>query len=197
MPYPKLGANLPVRGNAISKVLGRLGLRMMKFRITGDVPNLSKFVLIGAPHTSNWDFILAMSMLAALGLRVSWIGKHTLFAPPFGGIMRWLGGIPINRQAAGDMVDQAKAAFERADKLIIGLAPEGTRKRVERWKTGFYRIAIAAQVPIVIGMIDFENRELRVDSVYRPTGEMEADLLAIKSLYKGVKGRHPDQFDMV
>jgi 1-acyl-sn-glycerol-3-phosphate acyltransferase len=169
---------------------------LLRFRITGDIPDLSKFVIIGAPHTSNWDFVLGMGMLFALRLRVSWIGKHTLFKPPFGPLMRWMGGIPIDRNAAGDLVEQVAAAFDGEDKLVIGIAPEGTRRRVDRWKTGFYRIAAGAGVPIVIGMIDFGRRELRVDSVFQPTGDMESDLDVIRSRYRGVSGKYPDQFDV-
>jgi 1-acyl-sn-glycerol-3-phosphate acyltransferase len=194
MPYPELGPNLPHWGNAFMRGAGRLILRLMRFRFTGQIPDLPKFVLIGAPHTSNWDFVVGMALLLALGLRVRWLGKHTIFRAPFGGFMRWLGGIPIDRARTEGTVEQAVAAFAREEKLIIGLAPEGTRKRIETWRSGFYRIALGAGVPIAVGVIDFGNRELRVDSVFHPTGDLEADIAAIRARYAGVEGKKPEQF---
>lgn len=166
----------------------------MRFRFAGEIPNLPRFVLIGAPHTSNWDFVVGMLLLFALGLRVRWLGKHTIFRAPFGGFMRWMGGIPIDRRQTEGIVEQACAKFAESDQLIIGLAPEGTRKPVDRWKTGFYRIALGAGVPIALGVIDFGNRELRVDSVFHPTGDMESDLKAIRSRYLGVQGKRPEYY---
>jgi dephospho-CoA kinase len=191
-PYPDLPPDLPRWGNAFVRFVGRLGLGLAGFRFTGTFPNLNKFVMVGAPHTSNWDFVLGMLLLAALGLRVNWVGKHTIFRWPFGGVMRWLGGLPVDRNRADGLVAQVGAAIREADRMAVGLAPEGTRKKVDRWKTGFYRIAVDAGVPIVIGMLDFGNRELRVDSVFHPSGDMEADIRAIRERYHGVLGRRPD-----
>ena len=194
MPYPELGPNLPQWGNPVTRGIGRLVLRLMRFRFAGEIPDHPKFVLIGAPHTSNWDFVVGMALLFALGLRVRWLGKHTIFRPPFGGFMRWMGGIPLDRNRTEGVVEQACARFAASEQLIIGLAPEGTRKAVDRWKTGFHRIARGAGVPIALGVIDFGNRELRVDSVFHPTEDMEADLAHIKRRYVGVLGKRPDQF---
>ncbi|MFT5141637.1 MAG: dephospho-CoA kinase [Rhodothermales bacterium] len=192
-PYPDLPPDLPRWGNGFLRLVGRLGLGLAGYRITGTFPNLKKFVLVGAPHTSNWDFVLGMLFLAALGLRVNWVGKHTIFRWPFGPFMRWLGGLPVDRNRADGLVAQVGEAIRTADSMAVGLAPEGTRKKVDRWKTGFYRIALDAGVPIVIGMLDYGNRELRVDSVFHPTGDMEADIRAIRERYRGVRGRNPDQ----
>jgi 1-acyl-sn-glycerol-3-phosphate acyltransferase len=186
--------HLPRRGNALTRLIGRLGLRLMRFRFVGPLPSESRFVLIGVPHTSNWDFVLGMLMLFRLGLRVHWIGKHTLFRAPFGGIMRWLGGIPINRSAPEGFVNQIVAAFDGNDRFIVGLSPEGTRKKVERWKTGFYRIAVGASVPIALGVFDFGSREMRLDRMFYPTGDMEADIAEIRASYEGIRGKNPDQF---
>ncbi|NNE70296.1 MAG: acyltransferase [Rhodothermales bacterium] len=193
-PYPPLSPSLPTWGNAVTRFVGRLILGLGGFRWVGPMPDLKKFVLIGAPHTSNWDFVYGMALLMALGVRVNWIGKHTIFRPPFGGFMRWLGGVPVDRSRTDGLVAQVCEAMEKADKMIIGLAPEGTRKPVDRWKSGFYRIAVGAGVPIMVGMIDFGRKELRVDSVFEPTGDAEADMAAIRARYKGVKGKHPRNF---
>lgn len=189
-PYAPPPPNLPTWGNAATRFVGRLMLGLIGFRWVGPFPNLKKFVLVGAPHTTNWDFILGMALLMATGVRVNWIGKHTIFRPPFGGLMRWLGGVAVDRTRADGLVSQASEAIRAADRMVIGVAPEGTRKHVERWKTGFYRIAVGAGVPIALGMIDFGRRELRVDSVFEPTGDMEADIEAIRAQYAGVRGKH-------
>lgn len=193
-PFPTQPEALPKWGNRLTRILGRLVLGMGGIRWVGPLPNLKKFVMIGAPHTSNWDFVYGMALLMALGVRVNWIGKHTIFRPPFGGIMRWLGGVPVDRERTAGLVEQVCEAMAAADKMIIGLAPEGTRKPVDRWKSGFYRIAVGAGVPIVIGVIDFGNRELRADAVFEPTGDADADMAAIREHYRGVKGKRPDFF---
>lgn len=192
-PYTPPPANLPVWGNGLTRFIGKLILGLSGFRWVGPFPDLKKFVLIGAPHTTNWDFVLGMALLMATGVRVNWIGKHTIFRPPFGGFMRWLGGVPVDRTRTDGLVEQVSQAMREADRMVIGLAPEGTRKHVERWKTGFYRIAVGAGVPIVIGMIDFGRGELRVDSVFEPTGDMEADIAAIRARYAGVRGKYADK----
>jgi dephospho-CoA kinase len=192
-PYATPASNLPVWGNSLTRVIGKLILGLTGFRWVGPFPNLKKFVLIGAPHTTNWDFILGMALLLATGVRVNWIGKHTIFRPPFGGFMRWLGGVAVDRRRTDGLVAQVSQAIKDADRMVIGLAPEGTRKHVERWKTGFYRIAVSAGVPIVIGMIDFGRKELRVDSVFEPTGDMEADIAAIRARYEGVRGKYAEK----
>ncbi len=192
-PYSTPPPNLPTWGNAVTRVVGRLALGLSGFRWVGPFPDLKKFVLIGAPHTTNWDFILGMALLLATGVRVNWIGKHTIFRPPFGGLMRWMGGVAVDRSRADGLVAQVCEAMQAADRMVIGLAPEGTRKHVECWKTGFYRIAVGAGVPIVIGMIDFGRKELRVDSVFEPTGDMEADIAAVRARYVGVRGKYTDK----
>jgi len=155
------------------------------------MPNLRKFVLIVAPHTSNWDFPVGMSAKLALGLSAIWLGKHTLFRFGFGIILRALGGIPVDRSAKNDVVQQVSGEFAKRGQLVLALAPEGTRKRVERWRTGFYHIAHAARVPIVPVALDWELRAIRILAPFVTTGDVEGDIAKLRQLFEGLKGRRP------
>src|SRR5690606_11303525 len=140
--------------------LARLLLWLAGWRVQPAARMEPPFVFIGAPHTSNWDFVLMLGAMLVLKLDVSWMGKHTRFRFPFGGLMRWLGGIPVDRSGPHNRVADVVAAFAANPKLIVCVPPEGTRKKVERWKTGFYRIAHGANVPIMMTVIDAENKSL-------------------------------------
>ena len=188
-----LGTEVPRRGNFVMRSLGGAVLRLMGWRVVGDFPNLPRLVAIGAPHTSNWDFVIAMSAIFALSLRISWMGKHTLFKPPYGGAMRWLGGLAINRTKAHGVVDQLVDVVQGSDRLWLAITPEGTRKRVPRWKTGFYHVAVGAGLPIVLGFLDFARREGGYRGTFMPTGDLDRDLARIKAQYKGIKGKYPEQ----
>jgi 1-acyl-sn-glycerol-3-phosphate acyltransferase len=192
--FSRLGAQTPRRGNAFSRAFGRTVLRALGWRFVGRFPDLPKFVLAAAPHTSNWDFVVGMAALFAAGIRLSWMGKHTLFRPPFGAVMRWMGGLAVDRRAAHGIVDQTVAAFERSDQLAIGMTPEGTRARVDRWRTGFYNIATKASVPIVLGFIDYDRRRVGIGPTLQPSGDIEADFEIIRSFYAEVTARHPENF---
>jgi len=150
------------------------------------------FVFIGAPHTSNWDFLLLLAAMLILRLDARWMGKHTLFRFPFGGLMRWLGGIPVDRTRAHNRVADIVAAFARNPDLIVCIPPEGTRKKVERWKTGFYRIAHGAGVPIMMTVIDAEAKALRLLDVFHPSGDLDHELLQIQRHYVGFRGLRPE-----
>lgn len=149
-------------------------------------------VFIGAPHTSNWDFVLLLGAMLVLRLDMRWLGKHTLFRFPFGGLMRWLGGIPVDRSRAHNRVADLVAAFARDPNLFLCIPPEGTRKKVERWKTGFYRIAAGAGVPILMTVIDAERKSMRLLDVYQPSGDIDRDLPQIQAHYLGFRGLIPE-----
>lgn len=168
--------------------LARLLLRGIGWRVVGTPPERRQFVLIGAPHTSNWDFPLMLLAVFAARLDVHWMGKAALFPRGLGWWMRWLGGMPIDRSKANNTVEQMVAAYSRFDDLILLIPPEGTRSRVERWKTGFYHIAHQAKVPIVLGFVDGENRRLGFGPVFEPSGDVEADMHHIRSFYAGFSG---------
>ena len=156
------------------------------------MPNLRKFVLIVAPHTSNWDFPVGMSAKLALGLSAIWLGKHTLFRFPFGIILRALGGIPVDRSASNDVVQQVTSEFAKHEHLVLAVAPEGTRKRVERWKTGFYRIARSAGIPIVPVALDWEQHAIRIMAAFTTTGDVDADIASLRQKFEGLKGRRAE-----
>ena len=152
-----------------------------------------KAVVIFYPHTSNWDFPLGILARAASGLPLRWVGKHTLFRAPLGPLFRRLGGLPVDRTASVGMVDQLRAHFDAHDPFYLAIAPEGTRSRVEHWKTGFYQIARAAQVPVGLGFIDYGNREIGIEHWIDLSGDIPADLALIARAYEGRKALHPDQ----
>ena len=162
----------------------------MRWNVDGEIPNLPKLVIIAAPHTSNWDFVVGVSAKLALGLQVMWLGKDTLFRGPFGAIMRRLGGRPVDRYASHDVVNDVVGEFRRRDRLVLALAPEGTRKKVARWRTGFYHIAHTAGVPIVPVALNFGARAIQIMSPFHTTGDADADIRALQQRFDGVRGRN-------
>jgi 1-acyl-sn-glycerol-3-phosphate acyltransferase len=191
---PPLGPRVPKRGNALSRAIGRGMMTLFGWHFEGSPPDEPKFVLIVAPHTSNWDFFVGLGALFALGFRVSFFGKHTIFKWPLGGFMRWLGGIPVERSVSRDRVADTIAAFAEREQLILVVAPEGTRKWVPEWKTGFYHVADGARVPIVPVAFDFGRKTVAILLPFRTTGDSDADIPAIKQLYRGFVARHPENF---
>ncbi|NNE63205.1 MAG: acyltransferase [Gammaproteobacteria bacterium] len=157
-------------------------------------PEMAKYVVIAAPHTSNWDFPIFLAAAGHLRINVSFLGKHSLFEGTFGWLFYWLGGIPVNRtgNAASEIVDQVVQAFRQSDNLILGIAPEGTRSRVDKWKTGFYRIAVAAEVPIVPAYVDSKTKTIGFGEIFIPTGDMQADITVLQNFYADKQGVNPD-----
>lgn len=166
-------------------------LRRWGWRLVGELPTVPRYVLIAAPHTSNWDFLLMLLGVLETGLDLHWMGKHSLFRAPFGGLMRWLGGIAIDRTRAGNVVAAMVEKFQQRDQLVLLITPEGTRSQVARWKTGFYQIACAADVPILMVYVDGERRELGLGPLFHPTGDIEKDLPEIQAFYAGFHGMKP------
>jgi 1-acyl-sn-glycerol-3-phosphate acyltransferase len=180
---PVLGANVPRAHGRLASALGRFVLGISGWHVEGTVPDIRKLVLIVAPHTSNWDFPLGLSIKLALRLGGRFVGKHTLFRGPFGVLMRWLGGVPVDRSSAGGFVDEAARALREAGQMVLVIAPEGTRKRVP-WKSGFYRIAVAAGVPILPTGFDYVRKVIFFAPLFTPTGDYEKDLALLRSLYR-------------
>ena len=177
--------------NPFAEWLGRSVLRLMGWRIEGAMPPIDKFVAIGAHHTSNWDFVIFIALKFVLRLNARWFGKHGIFRWPFGGLMRSWGGIPIQRHLSLNMVEQAIQSFRDNREFILVLSPEGTRRKVERWKTGFYHIAVGAGVPIVPGALDFANRRVVIGPPFQPTGNMEADLRELMAFFRPYEPKKP------
>lgn len=170
------------------RTLGRTYLRGAGWRIDGAFPADPKYVLIVAPHTSNWDFLVGVAVAFAVELRASWLGKHSLFQPPFTSFLRWLGGIPVDRSASHGVVGACVRAFETAPNLMLALAPEGTRKGVSQWKSGFYHIAVAAGVPILPVGFDYREHVVRLMPLFHPSGDLDRDLPLIQALFDQVHG---------
>lgn len=171
-------------------------LKLTGWKVEGSLPlHATKSVLIAAPHTSNWDLPYTLMVAFALRLTPYWMGKESIFKPPFRGIMMWLGGIPVRRESSNNLVAASAEAIKAADgpvQLIV--PPEGTRSKARYWKTGFYYIAVSAQVPIVMAYMDYARKVSGLGPVFVPTGDIEADMVAIKAFYAPFKGKNPDQF---
>jgi len=174
----------------ISQRLAHFILRMIGWRTHAIRPHTSHYVIIGAPHTSNWDFGLMLLLMAAEQLPIRFLGKDSLFRGPLGPIMRSLGGIPVNRRERTKLVDQVVAKFEEYDDLIIGIAPEG-RSKTSHWKTGFYYIALKANVPIAMAYLDYGNKIIGVGPNFMPSGDLNADFEIIREFYTGIIGKNP------
>jgi 1-acyl-sn-glycerol-3-phosphate acyltransferase len=171
--------------------LARILMRLAGWRINGKLPDLPKFVLIGAPHTSNWDFLLFLGVIFSLRANVRFMGKTELFGPPIGWFFRYCGGVPVDRKKSTGLVEQMVKACSEAEKFILVIAPEGTRHQVTEWKRGFYHIAKSAGIPIVMGIVDGKHKTVHLGKVFQPTEDMEADLKVIKGVFEGVTGIKP------
>jgi 1-acyl-sn-glycerol-3-phosphate acyltransferase len=172
-------------------------LRLNGWQAEGEQPRERRYVLIGAPHTSNWDLVYVIALAAMYDLRVSWMGKHTLFRPPFGWLMRRLGGIPVDRRQPGNLVAQLAQAFEASDSLKLVVPVEGTRGRVSYWKSGFYHIARTANVPIALCFLDYARRRGGFGPVLHPSGDILGDMDRIRDFYRDKTGKHPELFGEV
>jgi 1-acyl-sn-glycerol-3-phosphate acyltransferase len=164
------------------------------WRIEGAMPDEPKFVIIVAPHTSNWDFPVGLWVLFALGFRGSFLAKHSLFKWPISGFMKWLGGIPVERAVHKMRVRGISDEFRKKEKMILIIAPEGTRKYVAEWKSGFYYIADGAKVPIVPVAFDYGVKSVRIGAPFMTTGNRQADIVELKKFYRGVKAKIPANF---
>lgn len=173
--------------------LSWLWLRLAGWEVRGAPPRVSKFVVIAYPHTSNWDMPFTIAICLLYRLRIYWLGKSSLFLGPMGPVMKWLGGIPVNLDRSENLVQQIVDSFNRADDLIVVIAPEGNRSYVERWKTGFYHIAAGARVPIALGFLDFGKKQGGYLNSYMPSGDIDRDIRLMQAEYAGIRGKFPDQ----
>lgn len=187
-PHPPVPAAFHQPRGWFLRTLGRAYLRLAGWRIEGAWPTGPKCVAIVAPHTSNWDFTLGLAVVFALGLRASWLGKHSIFRPPFDKLFRRLGGIPVDRRNSNGVVGACVQAFNAAPALFLALAPEGTRKGVSQWKSGFHRIAVAAGVPILPVGFDYRTHVVRLMPVFLPGGDLDTDLPQLQALFAEVHG---------
>ena len=173
-------------------------LKAAGWKIEGSLPQgVTKCVLIAAPHTSNWDLPYTLMVAFALRLRIYWMGKSSIFSFPFGPLMRWLGGIAVNRSQASNLVESCAQALRQADGCVhLVVPPEGTRSKTRYWKTGFYYIALQAQVPIVMAYMDYSRKISGLGPLFYPSGDIDKDMVAIQAFYAPFKGKNADQFEM-
>jgi 1-acyl-sn-glycerol-3-phosphate acyltransferase len=162
--------------------------------VMGDWPDEPKAVILAAPHTSNWDGVNMLATAGYFRIKLAWMGKESLTKGPFGGLVRWTGCIPVNRSAANGVVRSMTEAFAARDQLLLAISPEGTRSLTREWKRGFYHIAISAQVPIILSVMDYGTRTIRISGVFHPTGDYEADLAQMLVHYRTATGRKKELF---
>ena len=173
--------------------VGLAYLTIFRWKLRGDWPrDLDKFVLVAAPHTSNWDGLAMLSMGSYYRASIKWMGKKSLTTGMWGWLIKMIGCVPVDRSKSTSLVDQMAAEFAARDKMALLVPPEGTRGKVTDWKSGFYHIAVTAKVPIVLSALDWGTKSGGVVGVFYPTGDYEADLPVIMSYYSGVKGKYPE-----
>ncbi|MFO7662818.1 MAG: lysophospholipid acyltransferase family protein [Chloroflexota bacterium] len=190
---PELGPEIPRRGNALSRAIGRFIMRLFGWQVEGELPDTARLVLVGAPHTSNLDFFMTALTMLALGIDVKFVMKHTAFKGPVGTFLRWFGGIPLDRDRSRDFVSQMVDAFQERDELLLAIMPEGTRSVVSGWRSGFYYIALGANVPLVMVVFDYDNRRMHIGPTFIPSGDYETDLPIVQSFFAGVRGRKTER----
>ena len=177
-------------GSVINKAMGRLLMRFSGWRFEGVLPDIPKVVIAVAPHTTNWDFVIGVIVLWALDLKISFLGKHTLFRGVFGRWMRSIGGIPVDRESMHGVVGDAVRAFQEAERLVLALTPEGTRQLDKGFKRGFLHIAHGAEVPILLAYFDFSRKVIGFGPLFVTTGDVERDMDFVLNFYRPVRGRY-------
>ncbi len=178
------------RNNALTRAFGRTLMRLSGWRAVGILPDVKKVVVVVAPHTSNWDFVVGVMTLLALDIRIAFLGKHTLFKGIFGGMMRAIGGIPVDRSTAHGVVGETVAAINAADKMVFALAPEGTRQLDHGFKSGFLHIAHGANVPICLAYFDFANKVVGFGPTMTVSGDTARDLQKVLAFYRPIRGKY-------
>ena len=172
--------------------IGKFFLTITGWKFKGDIPRSDRIILVAGPHTSNWDFLLALAFIFGLNLNVFWIGKHTLFKNGFSKIMRKLGGIPVERASPELLMNEVSHIVKKQQGVIIAISPEGTRKKVERLKSGFLRIAKTTNSQILLAGIDFESKLIHLGKLFQPSGNTESDLLNVHNYFRQFKGKRPE-----
>ena len=184
-----------LRGNRsqILRKIGRFGINISGWTVKGQVPDEERIVIIAAPHTSNWDFILAMLAIFGLNIKLRWLGKHSIFKPGFKKFFEWLGGIPVYRDNPSTLIENVVDIVKKEKSIVIAMTPEGTRKKVKRWKTGFLRIAKQTQSKILLISIDAPTKSIEIGKIFNPTGDSEEDLVFIQKYYSSFRGINPQK----
>ncbi|MFT4627611.1 MAG: 1-acyl-sn-glycerol-3-phosphate acyltransferase [Myxococcota bacterium] len=176
----------------VSYCVGRAWFTFFGWQTEGEPPAVKRAVIIAAPHTSNWDLPHMLAAAFLFRMRISWLGKHTLFSSPLGPLLRWLGGLAVDRRAPGGLVAQAAARLRDSESLLLAVPPSGTRSRGDSWKSGFYWIALTAGVPIVCSYLDYGRKRACIGLTLQPTGDVHRDMDQIREFYVGVRGLYPE-----
>jgi 1-acyl-sn-glycerol-3-phosphate acyltransferase len=179
----------------MKKLVSRLILNLLGWKVVIDIPTQKKYVIIVSPHTSNWDFIIGRCFGYMLEIEAKYLAKSQLFRFPYGWIFRLLGGIPVDRSKHNNLVAYAIHLFKSYEELVLGLAPEGSRSRVEKWKLGFYHIAVGANIPIALAYLDYAKKEAGIGEMFLPSGDMEKDLQKIEGFYKGISPKYSEKYN--
>ena len=175
----------------MQKQFGRFLLRLVGWKIVGELPKDKKYVIVVAPHTSNWDFIYGLFGRFAVGVKINFLAKIQLFFFPLGLFLKAVGGVPVDRSKKNKTVDQVVELFRSHDEFVLAITPEGTRSSVNRWKEGFYHIACQAKLPIVMIGPDYSTREIRIREPFQPSGDIDTDFPKILDFFRTIKGRYP------
>ncbi len=181
----------------MSRFLYNFFFRLAGWKVEGVMPAEKKYIIIVAPHTSNWDFMLGLCCRSILRFDAKFFGKKELFRFPFGALFRWLGGVPVDRSKHLNMVDAVAELFKERENFIVAIAPEGTRKQVTQWKTGFYFIAVKAKVPILMVSFDYRRKTVFINKPFSPTGKLAPDLQTIFSFYKDKEGKYKKELPVL
>jgi 1-acyl-sn-glycerol-3-phosphate acyltransferase len=168
-------------------------LKLIGWKLENKLPAEKKHLIIGAFHTSNWDLLLALLCFSAMKLKFNWIGKHTLFRWPFGLLFKAIGGIPVNRSIQTGFIHRIAELYHNNNALIIAMSPEGTRSKTEHWRTGFYYIALEANIPIALAYVNYPEKKAGIGKYFMPSGNIQQDLEIIKKYYASKKGKYPDK----
>ena len=179
------------RCNPLAQQLGKLVLSVFGWQKTGQVPSARNVVIIAAPHTSNWDFIFLLAAAYSFGISVNWLGKDSLFRSPLGPILRFLGGVPVDRSKRNNLVQSLSAQIELGSGISLVIPPSGTRRKTEYWKSGFYQIARAAQIPLVCGYLDYKKKEAGLGLSFLPNN-LSSDMNRIREFYEPIVGKYPE-----
>ena len=181
------------RRSKLLRKIARFGINISGWSIKGKVPDEERILIIAAPHTSNWDFILAMLAIFGLNIKLRWLGKHSIFKPGFKSFFKWLGGIPVYRDNPSTLIDSVVKIVKKEKSIVIAMTPEGTRKKVKRWKTGFLRIAKQTHSKILLISIDAPTKSIEIGKIFNPTGNSDEDLAFIQKYYSSFRGINPNK----
>lgn len=202
VPYPQGAARKP-RAMPYRNVLHetfrwicRAYMKLNGWSVRGDWPGIRKAIIIGAPHTSNWDAVWFLCAGAYYRARPIFLGKQSLTEGPFGGIVKWLGCVPVNQSERNDLVKKMLELLAENDEVLLGMAPEGTRGLAEKWRSGFHHIAMGTHLPIIIAAVDYETKSVGIAGVYQPTGDYEEDMANLMVYFSELKPKHPERFSM-